>query len=154
MRRLRDVIVTSEDLLREAGLPTDWPDESDPYWSTLYICVFECPSEIREPMEVFGQEAMALLGDRRLCTNCPHQTLLQPRPLLIHTLRHLKTAQRGISAESFKPIFLTALIYDRFREIELDKALDDPEAMKRFGSTRANHMTMMFEACRQKIRPG
>lgn len=49
-------------------------------------------------------------------------------------------------------MFLTALVYDRFRDIELDRALKDDEAMKRLGSTRRNHMTMMFEACKQTLR--
>jgi hypothetical protein len=151
MRRLRTMIAGTPALFREAGLPDAWPDHDHAMWPELMACIFECPSEIREPIDSFGQEVMALRGARRLCTGCPFQTLVQPRPLLIRTLRHMKTAQRGISPEAFRPIFLTALLYDQFRENELDQALRDPDAMKRFGSTRHNHMTMMFEACRKAL---
>ncbi|MDF1807765.1 hypothetical protein [Hyphomonas sp.] len=151
IRRLRRMIAATPTLFREAGLADAWPADDDPMWAALWRCVFECPSEIREPMESFGQEIMVLGGDRSLCQRCRFLGLIQPRPLLIRTLRHLKTAQRGMSLDAFKPIFLTALLYDQFRDNELDQALRDPEAMKRFGSTRHNHMTLMFEACRKTL---
>lgn len=152
MRKLRGMIAASDRLFHETGLPFDWPDDEDPLWQRLHSCVFDCPSEIREPFNAFGSEATALFGDRRLCADCEFLQLVQPRPLLLRTLRHLRTAQRGLPTGSFKSVFLTALVYDRFRDIELDRALKDPEAMKRLGSTRHNHMTMMFDACKRALR--
>ncbi len=151
MRRLREMIANAEALFAAAGLPTDWPESDTPYWAELHACIFACPSEIREERKVFGHDVPRLKGDRRLCASCPHQPLLQPRPLLLRTLQHLKNAQRGMPPEGFRAVFLIVLLYDRYREIELERALSDPEAMKRFGSTRHNHMTMMYEACRESM---
>ncbi len=152
MRKLRDMIARSDALFHQTGLPLDWPDDDDPLWQRLHTCVFDCPSEIRESFESLDGLGTALLGNRRLCSACEFLPLVQPRPMLLRTLRHLRTEQRGLPTGSFKSVFLTALVYDRFRDIELDRALEDDEAMKRLGSTRRNHMTMMFEACKQTLR--
>lgn len=145
MRRVRTMIAGNETLLNKAALPKLWPDEDDPIWERLHHCALNCPSEVREPMKVFDWNATALKGNRSLCTACPFMADMIARPLFLRTLHRLQNEWRGISIPGFKGVFVTALIYDSYRQIEVDQALKNEEAMKRLGSTPHNFMTLLFE---------
>lgn len=151
MRRFRGMIADSNALLKSAGLPTEWPDDDDPTWLQMQDCVYHCPSEIRETIDVFDRKATALNGDRKLCTSCPFHNDMLARPLFLRTMQHLKTSGRGRSSKGFRGLFLTALIYDSYREKELNQALKSEEAMRRFGSTRHNFMTRFFEDTKAEL---
>ena len=153
MRKLRSRISMQADLFAEVGLQAEWPGEASPYWARLHGCIFSCPSEIRSemPKDRLGK-GILMSGDRGLCADCPHQGIEQSWPMLLRTLNHLKTAHRGVPLEGFKDLFLTVLLYDRYRTLETEQALTDPEAMKRLGSSRNNHMTKLYSACCEALR--
>jgi hypothetical protein len=77
---------------------------------------------------------------------------MQKKPLLLRTLQRLKSEGRGTSLKGFKGVFVTTLIYDLYRELEVDQALADPEAMKRLGSTRHNFMTIFFDDAKHALQ--
>lgn len=153
MRRLRARISRQKTLFEAVDLQSSWPGEASDYWKTLFDCVYACPSEIRSnmPSDRLGR-GVFLQGKRELCRICQHSLIATQWPLLLRTLHYLQNAQRGVSVEGFRDLFLTVLLYDRYRSLEIENATKDPEAMKRLGSTRSNHMTMLYEACRDALR--